>query len=239
MTRQDATARSARDLRLILLGPPGAGKGTQAARIAEDYDIPHIATGDIFRANVKQGTELGRKAKEYMDAGELVPDEVVIGMVRDRLDEDDAREGFLLDGFPRTVPQAEALQELLLELGRPIDVVIRYAIDDEEVVRRISGRRTCEDCGATYHVEVDPPEQAGVCDRCGSEVVQREDDREEVVRNRLDVYHRETQPLEFFFWERKLLRDVAAVGDPSEVTERTFDALDAFVARDGLASTGG
>jgi adenylate kinase len=239
MTRQDATTRSARDLRLILLGPPGAGKGTQAARIAEDYDIPHIATGDIFRANVKQGTELGRKAKEYMDAGELVPDEVVIGMVRDRLDEDDAREGFLLDGFPRTVPQAEALQELLLELGRPIDVVIRYAIDDEEVVRRISGRRTCEDCGATYHVEVDPPEQEGVCDRCGSEVVQREDDREEVVRNRLDVYHRETQPLEFFFWERKLLRDVAAVGDPSEVTERTFDALDAFVARDGLASTGG
>lgn len=215
-----------RDIRLVLLGPPGAGKGTQASKISDAYSIPHIATGDILRSNVKQGTELGRKAKEHMDAGDLVPDEIVIGMMRDRLGEDDATSGFLLDGFPRTVPQAEALQELLEDLDRPLHVVLRYAIDDDEVVRRIAGRRTCEECGATFHVGVDPPEQEGVCDRCGSELVQREDDQEDVVRNRLSVYHRETQPLEYFFWQRRLLRDVPAVGDPTDVTQRTLAALD-------------
>ncbi len=218
------------ELRLVLIGPPGAGKGTQAAKIAERYSISHIATGDIFRANVKGGTELGRKAKEYMDAGELVPDEVVVDMVRDRLQEDDAADGFLLDGFPRTVPQAQALEAILDELGRPLHVVLRFSIDDDEVVKRIAGRRVCVDCGATYHVEIDAPEDPGTCDECGGQVIQREDDQEEVVRNRLDVYHRETEPLEFFYWQRGLLQDVEAEGSLDEVTSRAFEAIDGAIS---------
>jgi adenylate kinase len=239
MSRSSSGSDSGRDmsvddgLRVVLVGPPGAGKGTQALRIAEAYGIPHIATGDIFRANVKGGTALGQKAQSYMDAGELVPDEIVVEMVRERLQEDDAAGGFLLDGFPRTVPQAEALEDLLVELGRPLHAVLRFSIEDDEVVRRIAGRRVCGECGATYHVEVDPPQEDGVCDRCGAEVLQRDDDREEVVRTRLDVYLRETQPLEFFYWERGLLVDVDAVGGVDTVTERALGAQRRVSAPDG------
>jgi adenylate kinase len=223
-------AEAARDgLRVVLLGPPGAGKGTQARRIAEAYRIPHIATGDIFRTNVKNDTELGRRAQEYMDAGELVPDEIVVGMVRDRLQEDDAASGFILDGFPRTVPQAQALEELLAERSTPLDCVLRFSVDEEELVRRISGRRVCTDCGRTYHVQAAPPGQEGVCDRCGGELVQRDDDREEVVRHRLEVYHRQTEPLEFFYWQRGLLRDVDGVGSVDEVGKRALNILAEYV----------
>lgn len=223
------TGSGRRAARVVLLGPPGAGKGTQAARVSETYDIPHIATGDIFRTNVKDDTELGRKAKEYMDAGELVPDDVVVGMVRDRLKEDDAADGFVLDGFPRTVPQAQALEETLADMERPLDCVLRFSVGEDEIVERITGRRTCPECGAVYHVDASPPEQEGICDRCGSELVQREDDREEVVRNRLEVYHRQTEPLEFFYWQRGLLRDVDAVGEVDDVTKRALDVLGEYV----------
>lgn len=212
-------------LRLILLGPPGAGKGTQAHRISGAYGVPHIATGDIFRANVKNGTELGRKAKEYMDAGELVPDEITVGMVRDRLQEDDVKGGFALDGFPRTVPQAQALEELLVDLSMPLDVVLRFAIDEDEIIRRITGRRVCVDCGATYTVEADDDESMETCERCGGEIIHRHDDSEDVVRNRLSVYHAQTEPLEFFYWQRGLLRDVEAVGSVEDVSERALDIL--------------
>jgi adenylate kinase len=212
-------------MRVIMLGPPGAGKGTQAGRIAEAYGIPHISTGDIFRANVKGGTELGRQAKSYMDKGDLVPDEIVIGMVRDRLAEDDCQGGFNLDGFPRTVPQAQALEELLAEIERPIDVVLRLAVDEAEIVKRLTGRRTCRDCGAIFHVVDKPPAEDGVCDLCGGELHQRADDTEEVVVNRLDVYHRQTEPLEFFYWQRGLLRDIEAVGTVDDVTRRALDVL--------------
>ncbi len=212
-------------MRVIMLGPPGAGKGTQATRIATAYDIPHISTGDIFRANVKGGTPLGTKAKEYMDRGDLVPDEIVIGMVKDRLLEDDCKNGFNLDGFPRTVPQAQALEELLAEIERPIDCVLRLAVEKSEIVKRLTGRRTCRECGAIFHATDNPPQQEGVCDECGGELYQRDDDTEEVVLNRLDVYERQTQPLEFFYWQRGLLRDVEAVGTVDDVTRRALDVL--------------
>lgn len=215
-------------LRVIMLGPPGAGKGTQAKRIATAYDIPHISTGDILRDNVARDTELGREAKSFMDAGDLVPDEVVVGMLADRISEPDAANGFNLDGFPRTVPQAQVLENLLVERETPLDVVLRLAVDHDEVVRRLTGRRTCKDCGAVYHLDHNPPAKAGACDACGGEVVQRDDDKEEVVLNRLDVYHRQTEPLEFFYWQRGLLRDVAAVGDVGDVTERAMSVLSEY-----------
>ncbi|MFA9446173.1 adenylate kinase [Egicoccus sp. AB-alg6-2] len=207
-------------MRVILLGPPGAGKGTQAVRIAEAYDIPHISTGDILRANVREGTELGRKAKSFMDAGDLVPDDVILGMMGERLAEADAKNGFLFDGFPRTVPQAEALEGLLIERGQPIDVVLRMVVDAREVVQRLTGRRTCTGCGAVFHEAYDPPQAAGVCDKCGGKLVQRDDDAEDVVLNRLEVYRRSTEPLEEFYWGRGLLRDVEAVGTVDEVGGR-------------------
>lgn len=212
-------------MRVILLGPPGAGKGTQAGRIAETFGIPHISTGDILRANVRAGTELGAKAKSYMDAGDLVPDEVILGMMGDRLAEDDAKDGFLFDGFPRTVPQAEALEQLLIERDQPIDVVLRMLVDTKEVVQRLTGRRTCTNCGAVFHVDYDPPKVEGVCDRCGGELVQRDDDSEDVVLNRLEVYRRSTEPLEEFYWGRGLLRDVEAVGSVDEVGDRIVAIL--------------
>lgn len=212
-------------MRVILLGPPGAGKGTQAGRIAETFAIPHISTGDILRANVRAGTELGAKAKSYMDAGDLVPDEVILGMMGDRLAEDDAKDGFLFDGFPRTVPQAEALEQLLIERGQPIDVVLRMLVDTKEVVQRLTGRRTCTNCGAVFHVDYDPPSTEGVCDKCGGELVQRDDDSEDVVLNRLEVYRRSTEPLEEFYWGRGLLRDVEAVGSVDEVGDRIIAIL--------------
>jgi adenylate kinase len=207
-------------VRIILLGPPGAGKGTQAVTLSENLGIPHISTGDILRANVKEGTELGSKAKAYMDAGDLVPDDVILGMVGDRLDEDDAKAGFLFDGFPRTVPQAEALEQLLADRATPLTVVFRLAVPQDEVVRRLTGRRSCNECGRIFHVLFDPPEQEGRCDSCGGELTQRSDDTEDVVLNRLEVYRAQTEPLENFYWERGLLREVEAVGEVDEVQGR-------------------
>jgi adenylate kinase len=212
-------------VRVILLGPPGAGKGTQAVRIAEAYRIPHISTGDILRANVKAGTPLGTQAKSYMDAGDLVPDEVIIGMVAARLDEDDAENGFLFDGFPRTVPQANALEELLIGRETPLDVVLRLAVAKDEVVNRLTGRRTCSGCGRIFHMVYDPPSTEGVCDDCGGELTQRDDDTEDVVLNRLDVYRAQTEPLEQFYWDRGLLRDVEAVGEVDDVHQRAREVL--------------
>jgi adenylate kinase len=212
-------------VRVILLGPPGAGKGTQAVRISETFGLPHISTGDIFRENVRGDTELGREAKRYMDAGELVPDEVVVSMVGDRLAQSDAAGGFVLDGFPRTVPQAQALEDLLVERDAPLEVVVRFAVAEDEVVERLTGRRSCKECGRVFHVSYAPPEAEGVCDACGGELIQRDDDTEDVVLNRLDVYRKQTEPLEHFYWERGLLRDVEAVGDVEDVTARTLDLL--------------
>jgi adenylate kinase len=217
-------------VRVILLGPPGAGKGTQAVRIAEAFGIPHISTGDIFRENVRGDTDLGREAKRYMDAGELVPDEVVVGMVADRLAQADAVEGFCLDGFPRTVPQAQALEDLLVDRDAPLEVVVRFLVDHDEVVQRLTGRRSCASCGAVYHVEHAPPQQEGICDQCGGELIQRDDDTEDVVLNRLEVYRKQTEPLEHFYWERGLLRDVEAVGEVDAVTERTLGLLREYAA---------
>jgi adenylate kinase len=212
-------------VRTILLGPPGAGKGTQAAHIVEAYGIPHISTGDILRANVKAGTALGAEAKRFMDAGDLVPDEVIIGMVGDRLVEADAVEGFLFDGFPRTVPQAEALDELLRERGVPLDVVLELVVDHEEVVRRLTGRRTCTGCGRIFHLEYDAPTDEHRCDECGSELQQRDDDREDVVRNRLEVYTEQTEPLVAFYAARGQLERIEATGSFEDVTARVLDTL--------------
>lgn len=216
-------------MRVVLVGPPGAGKGTQAQFIAARLSIPKISTGDIFRANVKGGTELGRKAKEYMDAGDLVPDEITNAMVRDRLAEDDAREGFLLDGFPRNVPQAEVLNEMLAELGTKLDVVLELKVDDDEVVRRLAGRRTCPNCGRIWHVELDPPRKEGVCDDCGGQLYQREDDSEQTVRHRLDVYQEQTAPLISFYERQGVLVCVEATGPVEQVTKRAMDALEPYV----------
>lgn len=214
-----------RSLRAVLLGPPGAGKGTQASHLAGRYGVLHVATGDILRAHRREGTELGRTARSYLEAGELVPDRVVIDMVAERLSRDDAT-GFVLDGFPRTLPQGEALEELLADLGRPLQRVLWLAVEEEEIVRRLTGRRTCPECKTSYHLDTHPPREDGVCDHCGVDLVQREDDREELVRHRLQVYRRETEPLLAFYRERGLLRDVDAVGPVADVTERALAALD-------------
>jgi len=222
-------------VRLVLVGPPGAGKGTQAAFIAAHFVIPKISTGDIFRANVSEGTELGVEARKYMDAGDLVPDEVTIAMVRDRLAQEDAQEGFLLDGFPRTVPQAEVLDEMLAGLqadragaGAGLDAVLELVVDNDEVVRRLSGRRTCRRCGNVWHLDFDPPATADVCDRCGGELFQRDDDSEGTVRHRLDVYADQTSPLIGFYGDRGLLRGVDATGPVEDVTERAINVLRRF-----------
>jgi adenylate kinase len=215
-------------VRLVLVGPPGAGKGTQALFIARARSIPKISTGDIFRANVSQGTELGVLAKQYMDAGDLVPDEVTIEMVRNRLAEDDAVKGFLLDGFPRTVPQAETLEGMLEEMTTRLDVVLELVVDDDEVVRRLSGRRTCRDCGHIWHVDFDPPAVEGICDRCGGELFQRDDDSEQTIRHRLEVYADQTSPLIGYYGDRGFLRGVDATGPVEDVTERAINALRRF-----------
>ncbi|HEY9388966.1 MAG TPA: adenylate kinase [Mycobacteriales bacterium] len=215
-------------MRLVLVGPPGAGKGTQAQFIAAHLAIPKISTGDIFRANVGQGTELGLVARKYMDAGDLVPDEVTIAMVRDRLAEDDAAEGFLLDGFPRNVPQAETLDKMLHDMGTALDVVLELVVDDDEVIRRLSGRRTCRACGHIWHVEFDPPAQAGSCDHCGGELFQRDDDRPETIRHRLEVYTAQTAPLVSYYAEKGILVGIDATGPVDDVTERAIDALHRF-----------
>jgi len=188
-------------LRTVLLGPPGAGKGTQAAKIVEKYNIPHISTGDIFRENIKNGTELGKKAKEYMDKGELVPDDLVIDLATDRLLADDCKNGFLLDGFPRTVYQAEKLDEFLEAHGQKLDTVIDIEVEKEELITRLTGRRVCKACGASFHVVNIPPKKEGICDICGAELVQRADDTVETVENRIEVYNQQTMPLVGYYSE--------------------------------------
>jgi adenylate kinase len=216
-------------MRLVLVGAPGAGKGTQAKYISRYYRIPQISTGEIFRANLAAQTELGREAKRYMDAGDLVPDAVTIGIVRARLSEEDARDGFLLDGFPRTVPQAQALNAMLDELGTPLEVVLELQVDDEEVVRRLSGRRTCRSCGHVWHVEFDPPAKEGVCDACGGELFQRDDDLPETIRRRLEVYNEQTAPLVSFYEDMGLLRSITAQGTVDDVTRRAIESLESAV----------
>ena len=182
-------------MKIIMLGAPGAGKGTQADRIAAKHGIPHISTGDIFRSNIKEGTELGQQAKKFMDQGLLVPDEVTINMVLDRIQKDDCRNGYVLDGFPRTIPQAESLEKALAERGQKIDFALNVDVPDENIVKRMGGRRACITCGATYHIQFAPPKKDGVCDKCGSELVLRDDDKPETVQKRLAVYHEQTKPL--------------------------------------------
>jgi adenylate kinase len=215
-------------MRLVLVGPPGAGKGTQAEFIAEHFDIPKISTGDIFRANVSGGTELGQTARKYMDAGDLVPDEVTNAMVRDRLAQPDAKDGFLLDGFPRNVAQAGELNDMLEELGAPLSVVLDLDVDFEEVVKRLSGRRTCKSCGHVWHLEFDPPSKPGTCDKDGGELFQRDDDKPETVRHRLDVYAEQTAPLIGFYREAGKLVAIDALGPVEDITERAISALSPF-----------
>jgi len=215
-------------VRIVLVGPPGAGKGTQAQFIASHLSIPKISTGDIFRVNVSQGTELGREARAYMDRGDLVPDSVTIAMVRDRLAEGDTRDGFLLDGFPRTLTQAKALDETLDDMGAKLDVVLELVVDDDEVVRRLSGRRTCRVCGRVWHVDFDPPIGEGICDQCGGELFQRDDDREETVRHRLEVYADQTSPLIDFYADKGILVGLDATGPVEDVTDRAINALMRF-----------
>jgi len=212
-------------MRLILLGAPGAGKGTQAEYLSKRFSIPHISTGDILRENVKNETELGKKAKEYMDKGLLVPDEIVIEIVKDRISKEDCKNGFLLDGFPRTIAQAEALDKVLEELGQKIDKVLNIEVPDEKILERMSGRRICKNCGASFHVISRPPQKEGVCDVCGGELYQREDDKEETVKKRLEVYHAQTQPLIDYYKAKGLL--VVAYGQ-EEIADTTKEVLKAL-----------
>ncbi|MBO6215856.1 MAG: adenylate kinase [Lachnospiraceae bacterium] len=208
-------------MKIIMLGAPGAGKGTQAKQIAGKYNIPHISTGDIFRANIKNGTELGKKAKEYMDQGQLVPDELTCDLVMDRIAEDDCKNGFVLDGFPRTIPQAEALDAALTKTGQAMDYAIDVDVPDENIVNRMSGRRACLKCGATYHIVSIPPKKEGICDTCGSELVIRDDDKPETVQKRLDVYHEQTQPLIDFYQKKGILKSV----DGTQSMDEVFGAI--------------
>jgi adenylate kinase len=206
------------ELNLILLGPPGAGKGTQAERLREDFALPHISTGDILRAQVTEGTELGQAAKRYMDAGELVPDGVIIGMITKRVDEGDARDGFLLDGFPRNVSQADALADALAGMDRKLTAALSIEVPDDEVVRRLSGRRVCvKNPAHIYHVDFDPPKHEGVCDQDGARLIQRDDDKEETIRRRLEVYHSQTEPLIAYYDKLELLRRFDGSRSPDEV----------------------
>ncbi len=214
-------------MKLILLGPPGAGKGTQAKMLTEAFSIPQISTGDILRAAVKTGTAMGLKAKEYMDAGGLVPDDVVVGIVRDRLQEADCRNGFILDGFPRTVAQADALRKSLEEMNKQLDQVISLEVDTEALVVRLTGRRTCKDCGRGYHVRFDPPREPGRCDACGGELVQRQDDQEETIRKRLQVYADQTAPLIDYYRQAGLLSEVDGMQPIAQVQEKVLSLLQA------------
>ena len=216
-------------MRVVLVGPPGAGKGTQAQFIASHLAIPKISTGDIFRHNVSSGTEFGRMAKAFMDRGDLVPDEITIAMVTSRLQEDDAQAGFLLDGFPRNVPQAETLKKMLAEWDTRLELVLELVVDHDEVVRRLSGRRTCRRCGRVWHAAFDPPSRPEQCDDCGGDLFQRDDDREETIRHRLDVYAEQTQPLISFYADEGILLGIDATGPVEEITDRALTALRRFV----------
>lgn len=213
-------------MKIIMLGAPGAGKGTQAKMIAEKYQIPHISTGDIFRANIKNGTELGMEAKKYMDQGQLVPDELTVKILLDRVAQDDCQKGYVLDGFPRTIPQAQVLDKALAELGDTIDYAVNVDVPDENIVKRMSGRRACLGCGATYHLEHIPPKKEGTCDTCGQELVLRDDDKPETVLNRLKVYHDQTQPLIDFYTEKGVLRTVDGTVPMQEVFAAIVEILD-------------
>ena len=204
-------------MKIVMLGGPGAGKGTQAKIIAQKYNIPHISTGDIFRANIKEGTELGKKAKTYMDAGGLVPDELVVDLVADRLTWDDTKDGFVLDGFPRTIPQAEALTKALADMSTALDVAIDIEVPDQVIIDRMGGRRACVSCGATYHIVNIPPKKEGICDKCGSELILRDDDKPETVKHRLDVYHEQTQPLIDYYKKMGTLKEVDGTVSMDEV----------------------
>ena len=212
-------------MKIIMLGASGAGKGTQAKMIADKYGAPHVSTGDIFRANIKNGTELGMEAKKYMDQGLLVPDELTVRILLDRVAQDDCKNGYVLDGFPRTIPQAEVLDSELTKLGDHIDYAINVDVPDENIVKRMSGRRACLTCGATYHIEHVPPKKEGICDVCGSELVLRDDDKPETVKNRLNVYHEQTQPLIDFYTEKGVLKTV----DGTVPMEEVFAAITAIL----------
>ena len=216
-------------MRVVLVGPPGAGKGTQAQFIASHLAIPKVSTGDIFRYNVSAGTELGRQARSFMERGDLVPDEVTVAMVASRLQEYDALSGFLLDGFPRNVPQAETLKKLMADWGMRLDLVLELVVDHDEVIRRLSGRRTCRKCGRVWHIAFDPPSMPGKCDECGGELFQRDDDREETIRHRLEVYEQQTQPLISYYADEGILLGIDATGPVEDVTERALVALRRFI----------
>ena len=216
-------------MRVVLVGPPGAGKGTQAQFIASHLAIPKVSTGDIFRYNVSAGTGLGRQAKAFMDRGDLVPDEVTVAMVASRLQEDDSLSGFLLDGFPRNLPQAETLKKMLADWGLRLDLVLELVVDHDEVIRRLSGRRTCRKCGRVWHVAFDPPSVTGKCDECGGELFQRDDDREETIRHRLEVYEQQTQPLISYYADEGILLGIDATGPVEDDTERALVALRRFI----------
>ncbi|MFB6813611.1 adenylate kinase [Streptomyces sp. NPDC056347] len=213
-------------MRIVLVGPPGAGKGTQAAYLAKNLSIPQISTGDLFRANISQGTDLGKQARSFMDAGKLVPDEVTIGMAKDRMSQSDAENGFLLDGFPRNVGQAEALDAMLKDEGTKLDAVLDLEVPEDEVVKRIAGRRICRNDGShVFHVEYNKPATEGVCDVCGGELYQRDDDSEETVRTRLEVYHTQTEPIIDYYRAQNLVVTISALGKVTDVTERAMEAL--------------
>ena len=214
-------------MKIIMLGAPGAGKGTQAKKIAAKFSIPHISTGDIFRANIKNGTELGKKAKTYMDQGLLVPDELVVDLVVDRVNQEDCRDGYVLDGFPRTIPQAEALDKALAELGQKVDYAIDVDVPDETIIRRMGGRRACVTCGATYHLEYAPTEKDGICDTCGGGLILRDDDKPETVKKRLSVYHEQTQPLIDYYTNAGILKTVDGTADIEDVFRAIVEILGA------------
>ncbi|MBP1909327.1 adenylate kinase [Methanolobus bombayensis] len=214
-------------MNIALFGPPGAGKGTQAKELSKYYNIPHISTGDILRANVRDGTELGLKAKQYMDKGELVPDEVLIGLIRNRLSESDCDTGYLLDGYPRTIPQADALTDILNEINKPLDAVINIEVSDNELVKRLSGRRSCA-CGESYHVMFNPPEKEGICNACGAGLYQRDDDKEEVIRQRLAVYNDKTKPLIDYYDDAELLVNIDGSGAVDVVLNDICNIMDKF-----------
>lgn len=214
-------------MKIVMLGAPGAGKGTQAERIAEKYQIPHISTGDIFRANIKAGTELGKKAKSYMDQGLLVPDSLIVDLLMDRISQPDCKNGYILDGFPRTIPQAESLKAALSEKGESLDFAVNVDVPDENIVARMSGRRACPKCGATYHIVYAAPKQEGICDKCGAELILRDDDKPETVQNRLKVYHDQTQPLIEYYTGENILHTVDGTQDMEKVFEDIMNILGA------------